>query len=206
MCDRKTMRSAVAKKMARNIATGNDRQAYRTVKKNYWGDGPWKTELDKAVWIDASTGLDCMHRRCADGGYLCGYVAVAPGHPLFGFDHDALPASLNITAHTGIVESGLCDYGNEAEVMCHEPAPGKPHDVWWFGFKCNDVGDDCPDQIAAGRLAGDDRAGVYRTTEYVREECRKLAMRLASVARANEAPLALASPAITFELARKVEA
>lgn len=184
-------RKSTQKPMARNIATGGDRQAYKTFSKHGWNGGPWRNELDKAVWTDPATGLDCMHRRCADGGYLCGYVAVEPGHPLFGFDHDAIPASFGVTAHNGLVESGLCDHGREDEVMCHIPAPGRPDDVWWFGFKCNMVDDHLP---ASGRARSGDQSGIYRSTDYVRAECAKLAMQLARLALDCGAPLALPAP------------
>lgn len=185
------------------------RQKYTTFSlKTTWGAGPWRDELDKAVWTDPATGLDCMHRRCNDGGYLCGYVAVEPGHPLYGFEHDAIPAALGVTAHTGLVESGLCQYGKESEAMCHIPAEGRPHDVWWFGFKCNDVGDDKPDGRAGGYGRGTDRSGVYRTAEYVRGECEKLAMRLAEIARddSEQPALPASMPTLTFDIVQRVRA
>lgn len=185
-----------AKAKQRNTAVkgqAGDRQAYRTFIKAGWGSGPWRDELDKAVWTDPATGLDCMHRRCADGGYLCGYVAVELGHPLYGFEHDAIPAALGVTAHTGLVESGLCSFGREDEVMCHTPAEGRPHDVWWFGFKCDDDGDHLPSQ-ARGFHAAADQFGIYRSTDYVRGECAKLAARLAEIALEGEEPPALPPP------------
>lgn len=201
MCGTKRTKPVKAP-IARNIANGDDRQAYRTFNKVAWGDGPWKGELDKAVWTDPATGLDCMHRRCADGGYLCGYVAVEPGHPLFGFTHNAIPWVLGVTAHTGLVESGLCAYGREDEVMCHVPSEGRPHDVWWFGFKCNDSGDHLPAGTAYARSA--DKSGIYRTADYVRGECERLALRLAEVARDCAPQPALPAPAssVIFEVAR----
>ncbi|MBY0282339.1 MAG: hypothetical protein K2W81_00090 [Sphingomonas sp.] len=167
------------------------RQAYTTFSKSGWGSGPWNSELDKAVWIDPATGLDCMYRRCSDGGYLCGYVAVEPGHPLYGFDHGAIPSSLGITAHTGLVESGLCAHGKESEAMCHVPAEGRPHDVWWFGFKCDEDCDHLPD--GRRQRGGADRMGIYRSTTYVADQCTRLAAQLDEVARANAAPLAISS-------------
>ena len=186
----------------------NPRQAYTTFSKSYWGVGPWRSELDKAVWTDPATGMDCMHRRCADGGYLCGYVAVEPGHPLYGFEHDAIPAALGVTAHRGLVESGLCEHGMESEAMCHIPAEGRPHDVWWFGFRCDEVGDDLPDRRSGDARYGSNHSGVYRTTEYVRRECEKLAMRLAEVARDDGEQFALPAPvpAVTFEIIKRVHA
>lgn len=209
MCSTKASRTRQQRKAERasapNIATGTDRQAYRTFSKAAWGSGPWKGELDKAVWTDPATGLDCMHRRCRDGGYFCGYVAVEPGHPLYGFEHDAIPAALGVTAHTGLVESGPCDHGMEEEAMCHVPAPGRPHDVWWLGFKCDDVGDDLP---GGGRARAGDRSGIYRTADYVRAECERLALRLAEIARDDGEQPALPAPVptVTFEIVERVRA
>ena len=171
----------------------NPRQAYRTFKhKSFWGHGPWVAELDKTVWEDEATGLDCMVRRCKDGGYLCGYVAVEPGHPLFGFHHDAIPSALGIGAHRGIVESGLCDAGEESTVMCHIPGDGRPEDVWWFGFKCDEPGDYLPNRTGTNRSNMGDE--VYRTVEYVQAECEYLAKQLAALS-----PIAvLPKPTITF--------
>lgn len=188
--------------IARNIASGNDRQAYKTFDA-IGASGPWNSELDKAVWTDPATGLDCMHRRCEDGGYLCGYVAVEPGHPLYGFEHDAIPAALGVTAHNGIVESGLCDYGREDEVMCHIPAEGRSHDVWWFGFKCDTPDDHSP---MGRRYNPGDQSGIYRTTDYVRGECAKLALRLAEIAHDCTPPPALPAPTLTFEVVDRVRA
>lgn len=161
------------------MCASKPRQAYTTVHKGGWGSGPWRDELDKAVWTDPATGLDCMYRRCDDGGYLCGYVAVEAGHPLFGFSHDAIPAALEVTAHRGLNESGPCDHGHEAKAMCHIPAAGRPEDVWWFGFKCDGLGDDKPQRRQMG---SEDRSGVYRSVEYVRGQCAALAARLGEIA------------------------
>jgi hypothetical protein len=111
-----------------------------------------------------------------------------------------------MTAHTGLVESGLCSHGSEDEAMCHIPAEGRPHDVWWFGFKCDTVHDYKPDGNRAHRGSQGSESGIYRSTDYVRDECRKLAMRLAEVAREDDEPLALPAPALTFTVAERVRA
>src|SRR5690606_28176723 len=48
-----------------------------------WPSGPWDGEPDKAVWVDETTGLDCMIVR-GPVGALCGYVGVKEGHPWHG--------------------------------------------------------------------------------------------------------------------------
>lgn len=156
-------------------------------RKRAWRDGPWQEEPDKRVWTDPATGLVCMHRRCADGGYLCGYVGIEAGHPLFGFEHDAIPAALGITAHRGLDESGLCEHGEEAEAMCHIPAAGKPDTVWWLGFKCDQGGDHLPSLRPGEREV---RGDSYRDVDYVTAECAKLASRLAALGK----PAALPAP------------
>ena len=45
--------------------------------------GPWNQEVDKAVWIDPRSDLDCMIHRNPMGA-LCGYVGVGPDHPWHG--------------------------------------------------------------------------------------------------------------------------
>lgn len=59
---------------------------YRSVDKSDWGDGAWQQEPDKKQWQDEATGLPCLIVR-GPGGALCGYVGVAPGHPLHGKDY-----------------------------------------------------------------------------------------------------------------------
>ena len=62
--------------------------------------GPWRGEADKIAWTDPTTGMACIIRRSAHG-HLCGYVAVEPEHPLYGFDADALPAGSSAQGSRG---------------------------------------------------------------------------------------------------------
>lgn len=58
-------------------------QATHHMDKSAWGPGPWQDEPDRIEWRDEATGLPCLIVR-NPGGALCGYAAVAPGHPLHG--------------------------------------------------------------------------------------------------------------------------
>lgn len=92
-----------------------------------WGNGPWLAEPDRVEWVDPATERPCLVFR-HDMGYLCGYAAVDPGHPLHQVDRsglDLMSAPVDYTA--------FCQEGPDAKI-CHVPAPGKPADVWWFGF------------------------------------------------------------------------
>ena len=56
---------------------------YRSVDKSLWREGPWQAEPDKKQWHDDETGMACLIVRGPSGAW-CGYVGVAPGHPLYG--------------------------------------------------------------------------------------------------------------------------
>jgi len=156
-----------------------------------WSSGLWDTEPDKVQWVDTTTGLDCLlvrNRR----GTLCGHVGVGPGHPWhgakYGYGHsigpkvdadcerycDHNPDAL-VKVHGGLTYS---DRGqpsdNPAEGICHVPEPGRPEDVWWFGFDCAHAGDPVPGLRSCG--------GRYWTLDMVADEVRSLARQLASAA------------------------
>jgi hypothetical protein len=144
------------------------------------GPGPWQDEPDKATWIDTATDLDCMIVR-SHSGALCGYVGVPPGHCLHGKDYSlcgrAEPcgddycdhsAGSRVEVHGGITYAATCS-GN----ICHEPESGRPNDVWWFGFDCGHC-----DDLIPNRAFHFTRGRTYRTFEYVRGECSRLAEQL----------------------------
>jgi len=129
--------------------------------------GPWDTEPDRVEWRDTATGLPCLIVR-NDFGALCGYVSVPPGHPLHGVPYD----DVSVEVHGGLTYSDRC-----AGHICHEPAPGEPADVWWFGFDCAHGWDVVP------RLNLRFPGAQYRTVAYVRAECTRLAAALRKVTR-----------------------
>src|SRR5207247_1696575 len=98
-----------------------------------WGEGPWDDEPDKVQWIDEATGLDCLAVRHPEHGNWCGYVGVAPGHPLHGAPYDEVYADV----HGGLTFSDACqEHENPAQGVCHVPFGDRPADVWWLGFDC----------------------------------------------------------------------
>jgi hypothetical protein len=141
--------------------------------------GPWSGEPDKAQWIDTVTGLDCLMVRNHMGA-LCGYVGVQPGHKWHGKDWDEVEPHPYV--HGGLTYAAFCMEGAEdGPGVCHVPEPGRPANVWWLGFDCAHLGDLMPRymeddmrDIAPSLCEG----SVYRTFEYVRGECAKLALQI----------------------------
>ena len=72
----------------------------------------------------------------------------------------------------------------QARRICHVPEPGRPDDVWWFGFDCAHAWDFSPGMAAYWRRTGRPEFAhrgydeVYRTAEYVKAECGRLAAQL----------------------------
>jgi hypothetical protein len=80
-------------------------------------EGEWNSEPDKIQWVDEATGLDCLMHR-GPGGFWCGYVGVAEGHPAFGKDYD----SVGVEVHGGLTYADFCqDTGDESHGICHVP-------------------------------------------------------------------------------------
>ena len=122
-------------------------EEYTTEDKTGWGDGPWQSEPDKVVWVDALTGLDCMAHRNGSGAW-CGYVGVPEGHPAYGQDYD----NVDVDCHGGLTYGDGCHEEMPPEHgLCHIPQPGRPQKVWWFGFDCAHWQDFMP--AMAARLA-----------------------------------------------------
>ena len=122
-----------------------------------WAKGVWDSELDKAVWVDKGTGLDCMIARNGYGTW-CGYVAVKEGHKFFGVDYSKIGGAF---VHGGLTYSDSCQ-GH----ICHLDDEGQH--VWWFGFDCNHSMDGSP-------IPSEWRKGEYRTQSYVIQQVEKLA-------------------------------
>lgn len=98
-------------------------------------EGPWVDEPDKMQWVDPNTGYDCLIRRGIGGG-LCGYVGVPEGHPLFGVFFQDVQGQFDV--HNDLSYSAPCnpEVSGEGDAVCHVPYPGRPDNVWWFGFHC----------------------------------------------------------------------
>lgn len=147
--------------------------------------GPWDDEPDKAQWIDEETNLDCLVVRNRLGA-LCGYVGVPPEHPYHGRSYDDLP----VEVHGGLTYADRCVEGGEEQArVCHVPEPGRPEDVWWFGFDCAHAWDLIPGMRETYAMAGItrfDTQEVYRTFAYVQNEIRGLAHQLAALVGSQE--------------------
>ncbi len=147
--------------------------------------GPWNDEPDKAVWVDEVTGLDAMIHRNPMGA-LCGYVGVGLDHPWHGKDYD----TINPDVHGGLTFADGCAEGDDPAIgVCHIPLPGRPDDVWWFGFDCGHYMDVIPGMVKVYaeirtktiELVGSSAPFVdtYRDFDYVKGEVTKLAGQLA---------------------------
>lgn len=190
--------------------------AYRVDDRHPDGDGPWKMEADKVAWRDPATNMDCIIRRSKQGGHLCGYVAVPPGHPVFGFNGDAL-AALGIFPHGGVDHGAPCEeWERESVSVCHvrernaairrnkeraATAAGidRQHDdAWWFGFSCDKPGDLQPRQRDAAASVRGSHIGlksVYRDENYVLAHVVDLAAQLHAIGEGLDLPAPKAPPA-----------
>jgi len=131
------------------------------IDRSSWGKGPWDhEELDKVIWVDQVTNLDCMMVRNSLGAW-CGYVGVPSSH----FDHGSNYNGLDYEVHGGLTfsESAL-------RVTSHVPVAGRPQNLWWLGFDCSHSFDRLPYDF--GGFASQ---GAYRTMGYVMLEVGKLA-------------------------------
>ena len=133
-----------------------------TADRSRWGQGPWDFETDdKVVWIDASTGLDCMIVRNGMGAW-CGYVGLPPAHPDHGKEYGEVFGDYDV--HGGLTFSAAC--GGK---ICHVPEPGRPAQIWWLGFDCSHSCDATPEEF------GGYNWGTYRTQSWVVSEVGRLA-------------------------------
>lgn len=109
--------------LPRTYAIGNTEivpeQMWRIPRHHPAARGPWSGEPDRIGWSDAVTGYACLIIRQRNGT-LSGYAAVPRTHPLWGFDHGAVPRSLGIRPHAGLNYSQSCDEQSPAPIrVCH---------------------------------------------------------------------------------------
>lgn len=177
-------------------------------------EGPWTAEADKVAWVDGMSGLACIIRRKPGSGVLGGYVAVPPGHPLFGWQPEAL-LGLGLQVHGGTISyAASCERTAPEEVsICHtvtHPVPEQRlfandaalgldpgdhgDDAWWFGFECDQPYDVRPgvgrDHAAPSALDGVNRR-EYRDMGYVHRECVRLAAQLGSIGEGRDPAAAI---------------
>jgi hypothetical protein len=132
-------------------------------------------------WIDEATDLDCLIVRNHMGA-LCGYVGLPHEHRLYGLGYGEVDEQVEV--HGGLTYAAPCQENGK---ICHVPEPGRPADVWWFGFDCAHAGDLIPN--AGDLIPNMDDFGygpdTYRDIAYVTAECASLAGQLVKL----DAPL-----------------
>lgn len=183
--------------------------------------GPARTarlgNADKLAWKDEATGFECIIIRDTRDGYLRGFVGVDPTHPLYGFEHEAIPAELDIEVHGGITYSAMCQRGpspasrlvQEARSVCHvqirpaiyDPVVNAtdhrpPHDdAWWFGFDCNQLYDRVPGKVGdTARFLSAETGTTFRDEAYVYDQVVDLAAQLRAIADGRPKPERTGAP------------
>jgi hypothetical protein len=146
------------------------------VDRRNWGPGPWDSEPDR-VDFGPMLGCPAFALRSLTGA-MCGYVGVPPRHPLYGKTYGDEDVD-RLRVHGGVTYGDVCD---EEIGICHVPRPGEPADVWWLGFDCAHGCDLAPgtNSLLPDELR--DTHSTYKTVEYVRGECERLAAQLADIA------------------------
>lgn len=115
---------------------------WRNIDKASWPSGPWHDEPDGRLWEDPATLLPCIVVRHPDGGFLCGYVGIAPAHRWYpaartGYRMEPSPLDREIVS-LGSPKR----LGGEAT----------PEGYRWVGFGCGEARDFKPalDPVVAG--------------------------------------------------------
>lgn len=126
---------------------------------------PWNTGPSEYIDNEATPRIAAF--RHPELRTWCGYVEVPEGHPWHGRHLDYLG---HVNVHGGITFAG-----DIVEPMI-EGSSG-----WWIGFDCAHAGDYMPSLDSTLKSAFPDRGRSaligweYRTLEYVRAECARLA-------------------------------
>lgn len=147
-----------------------------------FGPGPWVGEPDEVAFLTKAR-YEAFILRHFTMGHLCGYVAVPERHYFYlkSYDDRAwLPAKEGLTkpeqvaaalrgqwvtpAGCLIVHGGVT-FGGRVSVSPHN---------WVLGFDCGHSGGLVPDD----KRRWADTDGVYRTFDYVEEQCEQLAAQL----------------------------
>jgi antitoxin (DNA-binding transcriptional repressor) of toxin-antitoxin stability system len=118
-----------------------------------WPRGEWDYEPDYSEWTDEETGYLCYARRNKVGAW-CGYVNIRSGHPLFDKPH---LETWDLRFFE--VYGGITFYAKDSEGQ------------WWVGFDCAHNDDFIP-------MCPFNKPSSYKNLEYVKEECKKLALQL----------------------------
>ena len=158
------------------------------------------------IWTDEVTGFLCLIIKHPSLGHLCGYVGFTRNHPWAGKNYSdcTLPTArvrgrkkedyeslmgmkfseryIEKLSKRLICDKEYCEHTPESIIDVHGgitfagewPRHGGS-DIWWFGFDCGHFGDFSP---GVSYSHSDD---IYRDEDYVRDECRKMALQFASI-------------------------
>jgi len=156
------------------------------VDRSLWVRGEWDTEPDFVYWFDRDTWYRCLMVRHAEMGHLCGYVGVTKSHPAYYMHEAALESSLEV--HGGVTavrdESVVSDFGASLGAEYGIPStiyPLGPEPTKWIGFDCAHSGDYIPAMAVHPRRPAqwpNSLNTTYRTMDYVRQQCARLAWQL----------------------------
>lgn len=134
-----------------------EHREYTTHDRSGWDSGPWDGEPDKVQFVDEATKLPCLAVRNHYGAW-CGYVGVPPSHKDFGKGY----SDVSYDVHGGLTFADKCQpTTDESHGICHVPAPG-------MHFRLKSLGHNF-------RIPPDEG---YRTLDYVKAQCAKLAAQL----------------------------
>lgn len=144
------------------------------IDKSSWGEGPWLSEPDEMFWQDPTTNYFCAIIRHPTMGSLNGYVNIPTSHPANRLDYD----DINVDVHGGLTYSGVMDFQHLSKEF-----PRLPERAYWVGFDCAHAFDLVPAMQAFHAILPRDEYfttlhDTYRTIDYVRAECEKLAAQL----------------------------
>lgn len=132
----------------------------KTINKEAWPEGPWKTEPDFDIFTTAS-GMQGMIWRMSHSGCLNGYVLIPEIHPAFEQDYDS-DALQGTSAHGGLTFAGeFKDRGIQG---------------YWIGFDTDHYMDFAPGRSSGWAFTDSDTR--YRDWEFVKSEVEALAAQL----------------------------
>jgi hypothetical protein len=140
------------------------------IDRSKWESGPWDKEPDRIEFEHAE--LPCLMLR-QTSGHWCGYVAVPPGHLLYGKDYD----DVDVDVHGGLTYSEQKKPALDKIVPQDISLEGLPANVWWFGFDCAHYMDKTP-HLPFFYTFDASLDGIYRDVKYVELEIKKLAEQL----------------------------
>jgi hypothetical protein len=157
--------------------------------KTTWAEGPWHTECDEMLWIDAETGMQCQMIRTQWGSWQ-GAVGVPPSHPLYMVSVSD-PQVAELPCHGGIAFAMFDVTADQAFTP--------PSRMWWIGFRCLKSDDLQPNKppsktrakpaLSTGIRSDSPKRKkpVYRDSLYVQHEVSKLAKSLIGIELADPA-------------------